>query len=105
MVADVLTILHRQRVYDFAATHRIPAIYELELFCRDGGLMSYGPDPDEIYDRAASLVDRILKGTRPAELPFEQPTRFRLVINLKTAKQLGITIPPSIMVRADEVIE
>jgi putative ABC transport system substrate-binding protein len=105
MVSDVLTVLNRRRVYEFAATHRLPVVYETEWFCREGGLMSYGPDWEEIFDRAASLVDRILKGARPAELPFEQPTRFRLVINLMTAKALGITFPPSIMVRADEVIE
>jgi putative tryptophan/tyrosine transport system substrate-binding protein len=105
MVSDVLTILNRRRVYEFAAAHRLPAIYEHDLFCRDGGLMSYGPDTDEIYDRATGLVDRILKGAKPAELPLEQPTRFRFVINLKTAKALGLTIPPTLLARADEVIE
>ena len=72
---------------------------------REGGLSSYSPDLDEIYDRATSLIDRILKGANPADLPFEQPTRFPLSINLKTAKSLGITVPASVIARADEVIE
>jgi putative ABC transport system substrate-binding protein len=105
MVSDVLTILNRRRVYEFAAAHRLPAIYENDFFSRDGGLMSYGPDTDEICDRATGLVDRILRGAKPAELPFEQPTRFRFVINLKTAKALGLTVPASLLARADEVIE
>ena len=105
MVADRLTILNRRRVYEFAATHRLPAIYEYDLFPRDGGLMSYGPNIDETYERAASLVDRILKGAKPAELPFEQPTKFEFVINSKTAKALGLPVSPSLIARADEVIE
>ncbi|HLI10554.1 MAG TPA: ABC transporter substrate-binding protein [Alphaproteobacteria bacterium] len=105
MVADMLTGLNRKRVYDYAAAHHLPAIYESENFARDGGLMSYGPDREEDIDRMADLVDRILKGANPAELPLEQPTRFRLVINLKTAKALGLTVPQSILARADEVIE
>jgi putative ABC transport system substrate-binding protein len=105
MVADMLTFLNRERVYDFAAVHRLPAIYESEAFARDGGLMSYGPDPVESVERTASLVDRLLKGASPADLPLEQPTRFRLVINLKTANALGLTVAPSLLARADEVIE
>jgi len=105
MVSDVLTILNRRRVYEFAAAHRLPAIYENDFFSHDGGLMSYGPDTDEICERAAGLVDRILKGAKPADLPFEQPTRFRFVINLGAARALGLTIPPSLLARADEVIE
>ncbi len=89
MVSDVLTNLNRRRVYEFAAMHRLPAIYEFDFLVRDGGLMSYGPDMDESFDRVAALVDRILKGANPAELPFEQPTRFRFVLNLRTAKALG----------------
>ncbi|MFI5014454.1 MAG: ABC transporter substrate-binding protein, partial [Hyphomicrobiales bacterium] len=77
MVTDSLTILNRQRVFEFAATHRLPAIYEFDFLVRDGGLMSYGPELDESFGRVAALVDRILKGTKPAELPFEQPTRFK----------------------------
>lgn len=105
MVADPLTTLNRKRVFEFAAAHRLPAIYELSLFAHDGGLMSYGPDLDETFGRVAALVDRILKGATPAELPFEQPTLFRFVLNLKAAESLGLEIPPSLFVRADEVIE
>jgi putative ABC transport system substrate-binding protein len=105
MVADTLTILHRKRVFDFAAKHRLPAIYEDSNFARDGGLMSYGPDEAETDARGASLVLRILKGTKPSELPFEQPTRFRLVINLKIAKALGLSFPSTLLVAADDVIE
>ncbi|SEC08822.1 putative ABC transport system substrate-binding protein [Rhizobiales bacterium GAS188] len=105
MVSDALTRLNRKLVYDFAAAHRLPAIYEDTFYARDGGLMSYGPDAAESAERAASLVDRILKGTNPADLPLEQPTRIRLAINLKTAKALGLTIPISLLARADEVIE
>ncbi len=105
MVADMLTFLNRKRVFEFAAEHRLPAIYEGEEYARDGGLMSYGPDPGETVERGATLVMRILKGEKPAELPLEQPTRFRLVINLTTAKTLGLTIPQSLLLRADEVIQ
>jgi putative ABC transport system substrate-binding protein len=105
MVSDALTSLNRKRVFEFAAAHRLPAMYENDLYVRDGGLMSYGPDLNEGFARVADLIDRILKGAKPAELPFEQPTLFRFVLNLKTAKALGLTIPPSIMVLADEVIE
>ena len=105
MVSDALTQLNRKRVFEFASAHRLPAIYETEYLARDGGLMSYGPDTEEIFDRVAVLVDRILKGADPANLPFEQPTRFRLVINLKTAKALGLEVPPTLLARADEVIE
>ena len=105
MVADALTFLNRKRVFDFAAEHRLPAIYETEGFARDGGLMSYGPDGPEISERGANLISRILKGEKPADLPLEQPTRYRLVINLKTAKALGLTIPQTLLVQADEVIE
>src|SRR5829696_1379711 len=93
MVSDALTILNRQRVYDFAAAHHLPAIYEFDFLVRDGGLMAYGPDMDESFERVAALVDRLLKGAKPADLPIEQPTRFRLAINLKTAQALGLTVP------------
>ena len=105
MVADRLTNLNRKRVYEFAAARRLPAIYEFEPYVTDGGLMSYGPDGAETFERSASLVARILKGAKPADLPFEQPTFFRLVINLKTAKATGLTIPQSLLLRADRVIE
>jgi putative ABC transport system substrate-binding protein len=105
MVSDALTSLNRKRVFEFAAAHRLPAIYEYDLYARDGGLMSYGPDLDESIGRVAALIDRILKGAKPADLPFEQPTLFRFAVNLKTAKALGIEIPNSILAQADEVIE
>jgi putative tryptophan/tyrosine transport system substrate-binding protein len=105
MVSDSLTTLNRKRVFEFAATHRLPAIYEFDALVRDGGLMSYGPDLDESLGRVAALVDRILKGAKPGELPFEQPTLFRFVLNVETAKALGITFPLTLLGRADEVIE
>jgi putative tryptophan/tyrosine transport system substrate-binding protein len=105
MVSDALTRLNRRRVYDFAAEHRLPTTYERANYVREGGLSAYSPDVDEIYDRATDLIDRILKGAKPADLPFEQPTRFHLSINLKTAQALGMTVPPSVIARADEVIE
>ena len=105
MVSDDLTFLNRRRVYEFAAEHRLPTTYELGNYVRDGGLSSLGPDLDEIYDRATDQIDRILKGAKPADLPFEQPARFHVSINLKTAKALGITVPASVIARADEVIE
>jgi putative ABC transport system substrate-binding protein len=101
MVADALTFLNRRRVYEFALAHRLPAIYEVEQFVRDGGLMSYGPDPTEITARAAYLIGRIFRGTKPADLPLEQPTRFRLVVNLKAAAAIGITLPPSLVAQAE----
>jgi ABC-type uncharacterized transport system substrate-binding protein len=105
MVSDILTFLNRRRVYEFAAEHRLPATYERANYVSDGGLSAYSPDLDEIYDRATSLIDRILRGDKPADLPFEQPTRFHITINLKTAKALGLTIPKELLVRADEVIQ
>ena len=105
MVTDILTALNRKRVIDFALEHSLPAIYEYTYLTQDGGLMSYGPDQAAIFDRAAGLADRILKGANPADLPLELPTRFELAINLKTAKALDLTIPESILVRADDVIK
>jgi putative ABC transport system substrate-binding protein len=105
MVTDILTNLNRQRVMQYADQHRLPAIYEYARFAHDGGLMSYGPDESAIFDRAAGLADRILKGAKPADLPLELPTRFQFAINLKTAKAIGLTIPESILLRADDVIE
>jgi ABC-type uncharacterized transport system substrate-binding protein len=105
MVTDTLTLLNRKRVFEFAAAHKLPAIYEFDSLVRDGGLLSYGPDQDESFSRVAAFVDRIFKGTKPADLPFEQPTRFRLVINLKTAQALGLPIPPILLFQADEVIQ
>ena len=105
LVSDALTRLNRLRVYEFVDKHRLPATYERANYVREGGLSSYSPDLDEIYDRAISLIDRIVKGANAADLPFEQPTRFHLSINLKTAKSLGITVPASVIARAGEVIE
>ncbi|HZK90282.1 MAG TPA: ABC transporter substrate-binding protein [Stellaceae bacterium] len=105
MVTDSLTVLNRKRVFDFAAAHRVPAIYEFGFLVHDGGLMSYGPDDGESYGRVAALVARILGGAKPADLPFEEPTKFALFINLKTAKDLGLTVPPLLLAQADEVIE
>ena len=105
LVTDALTTLNRKRVFDFAAIHRIPAMYEFGSLVKEGGLMSYGPDPADSFRRAAAYVDRILKGAKPADLPVEQPTRYFLLINLKTAKALGLTIPQSVLARADELIQ
>jgi putative ABC transport system substrate-binding protein len=98
-------IAHRQLVIKLAAQHRLPAIYPLRIFATDGGLISYGPDTVDQFRRAASYVDRILKGEKPADLPVQAPTKYELVVNLKTAKALDLTIPPSLLTRADEVIE
>src|ERR1700724_1607655 len=105
MDTDSLTVLNRKRVFEYASAHRLPAIYEFDFLVRDGGLMSYGPDFDENFARVAALVDRILKGTKPADLPFEQPTRFKFAINVKTAKALGLEVPTALLATADEVIE
>jgi putative ABC transport system substrate-binding protein len=105
LVTDALTLLNRKRVIDFAEKHRIPAMYESGFLVRDGGLMSYGANQDDNYRRAASYVDRIFKGATPSALPVERPSRYYLTINLKTAKALGLTISPSLLQRADQVIE
>src|SRR6266545_400760 len=105
MVSDSLTTLNRKRVFAYAAEKHLPAIYEYDPLVRDGGLMSYGPDLKECFERAAAMVDRIFKGTRPAELPFEQPTHYKFMINLSTAKAIGVEVPPTLLALADEVIE
>ncbi|HET8563841.1 MAG TPA: ABC transporter substrate-binding protein, partial [Candidatus Binatia bacterium] len=100
---DPLTLAHRRKIAEFAAKRRLPAMYEPKEFAEAGGLMSYGPSFPDLY-RAATYVDKILKGAKPADLPVEQPTKFELVINLKAAKQIGLTIPPNLLARADRVI-
>jgi putative ABC transport system substrate-binding protein len=105
MVVDGLTGLNRKSVIEFAAKNRIPFMYEGDFIVRDGGLLSYGPDLTEIGDRQASLLDKILNGAYAGDLPFERPTLFKLAVNLKTAKALGLTLPPTLLARADEVVE
>ena len=105
MVSDALTTLNRKRVFDYAASRKLPAIYEYDFLVRDGGLMSYGADLTESFERAGDLVARIFKGAQPSDLPFEQPTRYPFVVNLKTAKATGIELPPDLVALADEVIE
>jgi putative ABC transport system substrate-binding protein len=105
MVSDALIGLNRKRIIEFAAQTQLPAVYEYRELVDDGGLMSYGPNLRELFARAAYYIDKILKGAKPAELPMEQPTKFELIINLKTANSLGLAIPPALLARADEVIE
>jgi putative ABC transport system substrate-binding protein len=105
MVSDALTVLNRKRVIDYAAAKRIPAIYEDELFVRDGGLMSYGADAKESFERAADIATQIFKGTPPSDIPFERPTRYLFVVNLTTAKSIGLEMPPTLVALADNVIE
>jgi putative ABC transport system substrate-binding protein len=104
VLPDVFTISHRKQIIGLTTQHRLPMICALHYFATDGGLLSYGPSPLS-RGRVASYVDRILKGEKPADLPVQGPTKFELVINLKTAKALGLTVPPSLLDRADEVIE
>jgi putative ABC transport system substrate-binding protein len=105
VLPDVFAAVHRDAIITPAARHRLPAVYSFRNFPAAGGLMSYGIDGDDLFRRAATYVDRILKGAKPSDLPVQYPTKFELVINLKTAKALGVTIPPSLLAGADEVIE
>ena len=102
---DPVTFLHRRRLVEAALKHQLPGIYWTREFVDDGGLMSYSANFVELLRRAAVYADKILKGAKPADLPVEQPAKFELVINTKTAKALGLTIPPSLMLRADHVLE
>jgi putative ABC transport system substrate-binding protein len=104
LVADALTTMNRKQFVEFAATHRIPAMYEYGFIVRDGGLMSYGPSFEDGFRQAAVYIDRIFKGAKPADLPAEQPTRYYLAVNLKTAATLGLTIPASLLLRTDDVV-
>jgi putative ABC transport system substrate-binding protein len=105
VISDPFTGLHQAPIIVAAARNNLPAVYTHSYFARDGGLLSYGPDQVDTFRRAASYVDRILRGAKPGDLPVQFPTRYEMVVNRKTAKALGLAIPPSIMLRADEVIE
>jgi len=105
VMGSTMIIVEHRRLVDLAARHRLPALYTWRWFVDAGGLMAYGPNVGDNFRRIASYVDKILRGAKPGDLPIEQPTKFELVINLKTAKALGLTIPPSLLGRADEVIQ
>jgi putative ABC transport system substrate-binding protein len=105
VASSLLIIRHNARINEFTAKRRLPTIYSRSRFVKEGGLMSYGANLPDMYRRAAIDVDKILKGAKPGDLPIERPTKFELVINLKTAKKLGLTIPPEVLFRADKVIK
>jgi putative ABC transport system substrate-binding protein len=105
VMPDIFMVEHRASIISAAARNNVPAVYSYSVFAREGGVLSYRPDPVDIYRRAAFYVDRILRGTKPGDLPVQFPTKFEMVVNLKTAKALGLTVPQSILLRADEVIE
>jgi putative ABC transport system substrate-binding protein len=102
---NAFTIAHRASIISAAARNNVPAVYNQSDFARDGGLLSYGPDLVDTFRRAVTYVDRILRGEKPGDLPVQLPTKFEMVVNRKTATALGLAVPPSIMLRADEVIE
>jgi len=105
VTASPLAAVHRNLIITLAARHRLPAVYPFPYFATSGGLISYGPDQVDPFRRAAAYVDRILKGEKPADLPVQAPTKYELVINLKTARALGLDVPTTVLARADEVIE
>ena len=104
-LSSPLMRVYHEKVHALAVQHRLPVVYNYPLFARSGGLLSYGPDQVLLVQEVARYVDKILRGAKPADLPVQLPTKFTLVVNLKTAKALGLTVPPSILARADEVIE
>jgi putative tryptophan/tyrosine transport system substrate-binding protein len=105
VLPDTFTGIHRDQIVSLAARYRLPAVYPFRWFAEIGGLLSYGIDSGDMFRRAASYVDRILKGAQPADLPVQAPTKYELVVNLKTAKALGLTTSESLLLRADDVIE
>jgi putative ABC transport system substrate-binding protein len=105
VTGSALAIVHRELIITLAARYKLPSVYFQRAFVIDGGLISYGADPVDQYRRAAGYLDRILKGEKPSDLPVQAPTRYDLVINLKTAKALGLAVPPTLLARADEIIE
>jgi putative tryptophan/tyrosine transport system substrate-binding protein len=102
---NYITSTHRDLIFGLAARYRLPTIYSERDYATGGGLIAYGPDGDDLYRGAAGYIDRILKGEKPTELPVQTPTKFELVVNLKTARAIGLTVPPALLARADEVIE
>ena len=102
---DGVTMVHRAKIAEFAKAHRLPTMFGWREYCEAGGLASYGANQRAAYVRLAAQADRLLRGEKPADLPIEQPTRFELVLNLRAAKELGLTIPPTLLARADAVIE